>query len=75
MFLLLNVLCFYGDANKVERKGHEKYFLPKVEINNYNVLIDGRKFHDELINNSVKKSNEIRKFTTGKEMIAQQDAC
>ena len=46
-----------------------------MEINNYNVLIDGRKFHDEPINNSVKKSNEIRKFTTGKEMIAQQDAC
>ena len=32
-----------GD-NKVERDTHRKYFHPRVDIANYNVLIDGRNF-------------------------------
>ena len=31
-------------AKKVERNSHTKYFLPRVNIINYNVLIDGRTF-------------------------------
>ena len=31
-------------ANKVLRDSHRKYFLPRVNITNYNVLIDGRNF-------------------------------
>ena len=31
-------------AKKVERNNHTKYFLPRVNIINYNVLIDGRTF-------------------------------
>ena len=31
-------------AKKVERNSHTKYFLPRVNITNYNVLIDGRNF-------------------------------
>ena len=34
-----------GD-NKVERDSHRKYFLPRVDITNYNALIDGRNFYD-----------------------------
>ena len=30
-----------GD-NKVERGSHRKYFLPRVNVTNYNVLINGR---------------------------------
>ena len=33
-------------ANKVERNSHTKYFLPRVNITNYNVLINGRNFYD-----------------------------
>ena len=33
-----------GDANKVEKKSNTKCFLPRVNITNYNVLIDGRNF-------------------------------
>ena len=35
-----------NDANKVERDSHRKYFLPRVNINNYNVLINGRNVYD-----------------------------
>ena len=38
-----------GDKN-VERDSHRKYFLPRVDITNYNVLIDGRNFYDQPIN-------------------------
>ena len=38
-----------------------KYFLPRVNITNYNVLIDGRNFYDQPINDQIKKYDEIRK--------------
>ena len=35
-----------GDAKKVERNSHTKYFLSRVNITNCNVLIDGRNFYN-----------------------------
>ena len=55
-------------TNKVERDGHRKYFLPRANITNYNMLIDGRNFYDQPINNQIKKYDEIRKgdnYTNG----------
>ena len=52
--------------NKVERDNHRKYFLPRVNTTNYNVLIDGRNFYDQSINHQIKKYDEIRKTATGK---------
>ena len=34
-----------GD-NKFEGDSHKKYFLPRGDITNYNVLIDSRNFYD-----------------------------
>ena len=53
-------------ANKVERNSHTKYFLPRVNITNYNVLIDGKIFYDQPINDFVKQYDEIRKTTLEK---------
>ena len=50
--------------NKVERESHRKYFLPRVNITNYNVFIDGRHFYDQPINDQIKKHNEIGKIAT-----------
>ena len=36
-------------------KDNRKYFLPKGEIKNYNVLIDGRNFYDRPINDIIKQ--------------------
>ena len=36
------------------RTSHSEYYLPKVEIKDYNVKIDGRNFFDQPINNNVK---------------------
>ena len=54
-----------GDK-KVERDSHRKYFLPRVDITNYNVLSDDRNFYDEPINDQIKTYDEIRRIVTGK---------
>ena len=46
-------------------KDNKKYFLPRGEIKNYNVLIDGRNFYDQPINDLIKQYDEIRKVSTG----------
>ena len=62
-------------ANKVERDSHRKYFLPRVNITNYNVLFDDRSFYDQSNNDQIKKYDELRKVRTGKGMTIQQDVC
>ena len=65
----LFVLAFDNTGNgnnKVERDSHRKYFSPRVNITNYNVLINGRNFSDQPINDQIKKYGEIRKIATGK---------
>ena len=51
-------------AKKVERNSHTKYFLPSVDITNYNVLIHDRNFYDQPINELIKQYDEIRKTAT-----------
>ena len=53
-------------ANQVIRNSYRKYFVPRVDITRYNVLIDGRNFYDQPINDSIRKYDEIRKTATGK---------
>ena len=53
-------------ANPVIRDSYRKYFVPRVDITSCNVLIDGRNFYDQLINDSIRKYDEIRKIATGK---------
>ena len=55
-----------NDDNKVERNSHKKCFSPRIDITNYNVLIDGRNFYDQPINDQIKNNDEIRKIATGK---------
>ena len=45
-------------------KNNKKYFLPRGEIKNYNVLIDGRNFYDQPINDLIKQYDEVRKVST-----------
>ena len=54
-----------NDAKKVERNSHTKCFLPRVNITNYNGLINGRNFYDQSVNDQIKQCNEIRKTATG----------
>ena len=51
--------------NEDARKSHSTYYLPKVEIKNYNVMIDGKNFLDQPINSMTKTYKNIRKIATG----------
>ena len=42
-----------------------RYFLPLVEINDYNVVIDGRNFYHQPVKNNFITYNNIQKITTG----------
>ena len=42
------------------------YYLPRAEIKDYNVLIDGRNFYDQNVNSSIVRYNELLKMTTGR---------
>ena len=44
---------------------HSNYYLPKVEIKDYNVMIDGKNFFDQPINSMTKTYENIRKIATG----------
>ena len=54
-----------NDNKKVERDSHRKYFSSGVDIINCNVLVDGRNFYDQPINDQMKNYDEIRKIATG----------
>ena len=53
-------------ANRVIRDIYRKYFVPRVDVTSYNVLIDGRNFYNQPIDDSIRKYDEIRKIATGK---------
>ena len=52
--------------NQVSIDSHQKYFLPRFKIDNYNIEIDGIIFYDQPINDSIKKYDEIKKISTRK---------
>ena len=55
-----------NDTNRVQRNNHQKYFLPRVNLTKFSVLIDGRNFCDQPISDEIRKYDELRKVTTGK---------
>ena len=65
LFVLAYVIAAGAANDKVDTQKKEKYFLPRGEINTYNVLIDGTNFYDQPINDLVKQHDEVRKVSTG----------
>ena len=48
---------------RVVRDSHKKNFLTRVIIRKYNVLIDGRSFYDQPINDLIKQYDEVKKVS------------
>ena len=51
IFQGVNKLFVLSFENEDDRRSHSGYYLPKVEIKDYNVMIDGKNFFDKPINN------------------------
>ena len=62
-------------GQKMIRNSCVKYFHPRVNKTNYNVLINGSIFHDLPVRDQIKKNDEIKKMQQDKEMITQEDIC
>ena len=65
LFVLAYVIAAGAANDEAGIKNSKKYFLPKGEIKNYKVLIDGRNFYDQPINDLIKQYDEVRKVSTG----------
>ena len=52
----LFVLLF---ENRTDRKVNRKYYIPKVEIKDYNVITDEKNFFDKPIRNALKIFDNI----------------
>ena len=61
----VNRLFVLSFENEIGRTLHSNYYLPKVEIKDCNVMIDGRNFFDQPINSMTKACENIRKISTG----------
>ena len=46
------------------RESNNQFYLPTVQIKDYNVIIDGRNFFDEPIKNDLKTYDNIKKIVT-----------
>ena len=58
----LFVLAFENDAQRISKK---RYYIPNVEIKDYNVMIDGKNFFDQPVKNDKVTYENIRKIATG----------
>ena len=58
----LFVLAFENDTQRTSKR---RYYIPNVEIKDYNVMIDGKNFFDQPINSMTKTYENIRKIATG----------
>ena len=64
----------YNRANaQPTRNGQQKYYLPRIDLEKYNVIIDGRNFYDNPIESDIEKYRALKKvmirkgedYTTG----------
>ena len=57
----------YNRANgQPTRNGQQKYYLPRIDLEKYNVIIDGRNFYDNPIERDIEKYGELKKVMIGK---------
>ena len=57
----------YNRANgQPTRNGQQKYYLPRIDLEKYNVIIDGRNFYDYPIESDIEKYRELTKVMIGK---------
>ena len=65
MFIIAYAIAAGAADNQAGIKNNKKYLIQRVEIKNYNVLIDGRDFYDQPINDLQKQYDEVKKVSTG----------
>ena len=59
-------MAYLRGGDNPDRNNRRKYYLPRSNLNKYNVIIDGRNFYDNPIERDVEKYRELKKVMIGK---------
>ena len=62
----LFLMAYNRAAGQATRNGQRKYYLPRIDLKKYNVIIDGRNFYDNPIESDIEKYRESKKVMIGK---------
>ena len=62
----LFVMAYNRVDGQPTRYGQQKYDLPRIDLNKYNVIIDERNFYDKPIESDIEKYRELKKVVIGK---------
>ena len=63
----INRLFVLAFENVTERTSHSGYYLPKVEVKDYNIIINGENSFDHPVKDNKVTYENIRKIATGQE--------
>ena len=61
----LFVMAYNRVDGQPTRNGQQKYYLPRIDLEKYNVIIDGRNFYDNPIESDIEKYRELKKVMIG----------
>ena len=62
----LFVMAYLRGDDNPDKNNRRKYYLPRFNLNKYNVIIDGRNFYDNPIERDLEKYRELKKVMIGK---------
>ena len=62
----LFVMAYNRADGQPTRNGQQKYYLPRIDLEKYNVIVDGRNFYDNPIESDIEKYRELKKVMIGK---------
>ena len=62
----LFVMAYNRVDGQPTRNGQKKYYLSRISLNKYNVIIDGINFYDNPIESDIEKYKELKKVMIGK---------
>ena len=62
----LFVMAYNRADGQPTRNGQQKYYLPRISLNKYNVIIDGRILYNNPIESDIEKYRELKKVMIGK---------
>ena len=65
------VLLFENECDGIV---HTRYYHPKVEIKDYNVMINGQHFFDQPVKGDIRTDDSIQKITAGQEDDSTTDS-
>ena len=62
----LFVMAYNRANSQPTRNEQRKYYLPRIDLEKYNVIIDGRDFYDNPIESDIEKYRKLIKVMIGK---------